>query len=319
MRKSALLYLLPCLVVLFTGSCGIKDSAVNYFSQEPDGEPVRQIITSGASLGFAVSAAMSAVGDTQPPSCVQTVRAVNSFPGSGLFYINLSSDDTLPPGVDCGGRIAVAGFWSESRTAVMSVIFLDMGLLQGGISLSNVSTFPVVQNDSSYVLTWAMEDVNSGTSDTAMTLSLTQQEVDVELNRLASRPSFDTSITVDQEGWVVEILDNGTTSDLFDDSYSIIGACQHVGLGFAGEQLQSGEILQVIMVQSTLTLPCAKNPSGGWGMVRGYGTPDASSGTRALFGTSVWRFHTACDGCADIPVGTGRYIGFSGKKVELGL
>lgn len=303
--------------LLITG-CGLSE-AVDYFSQEPDAEPVRQVITTGASLGFATSVAMDAIGGKQSSDFARVVQGTGSYPASGLVYIDPPVGMVLPPGVAAGKRIAVAGFWSDSVTAIVSVVFVAQSMKHGGIAFTNVSTFPVVRKDSVYVLTFASEDVNAGTSDTALTLSLSQTEVDAELNRLASRPSIDTSVSVDQDVWVVEVQDNHTPGNPADDTYSVLGAGQHIGLGFAGEDLSGGEILQVVMVKSRLTNGCLLNPTEGWGMIRKYGAPGAGSGERPVFGTSVWQFHGNCDGRANIVVGTGTYTGFTGKKAKLGL
>lgn len=305
------------IAVMLTGSCGLKDT-VDYFSQEPDAEAVRQAITTGSLLGYAVSAAMGAVdGAGQGPARV--IAGVASFPGSGLIAVESDVAQGLPAGVVSGKTIYVAGFWPDSQTAILTVTCADGSLAHGGIAFTNVATFPATRTDSGWVLTFASEDVNAGTSDTALTMTMTEQQVAIELNRLASRPSIDSSISVDQDAWVIEVDDAGTPALLADDRYSIVGAGQHVGLGFAGEQLAEGELLQIVMVECALSAQCGRNPSKGWGVVRKYSAPRSGGGERTQFGTSVWQFHGRCDGRADILAGTGTYLGFSGRTVELNL
>jgi hypothetical protein len=318
MNRFPIIFSMPLLVLLTSLSCQFSKVA-DYFSQEPNGDAVRQVITTAVPMGFATSIAFAAASGQTLPASVHVTQSIGSFPGSAVLIIHPSADQQLPPGVRSNGQIAVAGYFNSADAGVLSVFFIGMSVRQGGIVVSRISTFPVTRNGDTYMLTYAKEDINAGTTDTVASFTLTPEQMNVELNRLASRPSFDSTITLDQEGWVVEVDPKATPADPFDDTYSIIGAGQHIGLDMAGEELTGGELVQVIFIECQLSNACVRNPIAGSVLLRKYGAADAGTGQRSVFGTSWWHFHSTCDGKAEIPVGTGTYIGFSGKSVNLNL
>jgi len=303
-------------------SCGIRDTindTVDYFSQEPDGEPIRQVITTSSLIGYAASVTLHSINTDSPPAYVRVASSPATYPGTGLVYVDPPNSGSLPPAVNPDVRIAVAGYWDSDSSAVLSVVFIEGAVSMGGIALQNMATFPVVRNDSCWMAVFAKEDINSGTNDTNLTLSLSQSELNAEFTRLTNRPSIDTSISVDQSAWIVQIFDNGTADSFSDDYFSIIGAGQHVGVGFDGEQMAQSEFIQLVLVECNLEQSCRLNPTAGWGMVRHLKINESSPGSLEKIGTSVWDFHNTCNGKAAIVLGTGTFMGFSGKSVDLDL
>ncbi len=291
---------IPALAALFCLTCRPVQTVKHIF-QNPDTEPLREILLSALPLGYAASIAMSAVRGESIPG-VSVSQSCAGFPCNALVNIDVDSTGVVPPGVASTRTVVVAGLWSNDSLAFLSMFFADLDTGAAAFTLANVSTVPVTIENGAVRVVYAREDVNAG-SDTVLTVSLTQDEIDAEMTRLETRPPADSSVTVDQEAWIVDADNGGTPGLLADDTYTVSGGGQFVEVG-----AEEAYILQITFLFVKTAAACLRNPFDGTVVSRNTGvTSSGQIGTKPLIGTVIFGFHQACDGRVDVPLATGVY------------
>ena len=157
------------------------------------------------------------------------------------------------------------------------------------------------------------EDINSG-NDTTLALSLDEGQIITEFKRYEMRPEIDTSVTLEQDAWIIEIDNSGTPGDIADDVISLTGAGQNVTFDTITPDL---DLIQIISIKTEMNYQCVRNPVSGFILLRNYGL--YSNPENIQLGSILFDFHSACDGKCTLPVATESYILNSGRSVNLGL
>lgn len=284
------------------------------FFRAPDVTPVRKVLTAAMPLGYAANLTMAALKGAHPPNV--TILRNGSDTSTGCFLVRISVDNAFPlPGhVQATGNIITAGFSVDNKTAIMTAVFTDLNILQGSFSIRDISTFPVVSD--SDVITGAKEllvvysdiDVNSG-SDTLLTTGITQSQKDAEIAKFRKMETFDSGVSITENAWIIRVEDNSTLSDAFDDRYTISGGGQYVEVSDS-----KSEIVQLTMINASMSPTCKSNPGNGWALWQNLGV---NSGIE--IGHVFMTFHNTCDGNAKITVATGVYSTSFGRQTALRL
>jgi hypothetical protein len=313
MHKHKMGIIIIAFLALLNSGCKTGERIKTYFSQEPEVEAITEVIKTTLPLAYAASLAMAAADGNVAPN-VQVINPVYSYPGNGLMYINIGQGSGLPVLADTTATIIVAGLWSSQEMAFLSVSFVNLDFGQMSFTLSNVHTFPVIRDSGGIIIVYANQDINAGTSDTVITVSLTQSEINAELNRLYSRPALDSLVTVEQDGWVIRVDNNLSYTDPSDDEYTITGAGQYLGAGQTDIYM-----IQAVMIAAAMRPSCRLNPFEGGALLRNLEVSSGDKKDWPEFGTSFFMFHSECDGEVDLTLATGCYIGSSGSTVDLNL
>jgi hypothetical protein len=139
--------------------------------------------------------------------------------------------------------------------------------------------------------------------------TLSAAEIDLIYLRLQSTVSTEVSDNTSMDAWIV-VRDDGGTTDVSDDTYSISGG---------GEYFESGpgteSVLQLGMANVMMGPDCALNPISGAYMINEVSN-DSPLGVVA---TAFISFHPSCDGKADVVGAVGNYMLSNGKSIALNL
>jgi len=312
MKNQILLFTLSLSILLTLPGCKIIDDTKDFFSKKPEVTAITEVLKTSLPLAYAANIALDAIAGNVAEH-VTIIQGVTSFPGHGHISIKISSKHPLPVGSDTSGTIHVVGLWQADTMAIFSVFFTDLDIKAGTLTISNIAIFPVVRDTNGILVVYANEDVNKG-SDTAMTVNLTDQQVQVELARLKTAPPLDSAVDLNQDAWIVTVNNKNTWNTYTDDVYSVCGAGQ-----YAGVDPTSATIVQLVMfgVNMRYTIPISLNPYEGRAVLR---TIDVSTvGKFPEIGTAVLTFHSKNDGKVDVTVGIGVYIGSTGSHLPLNL
>ena len=243
--------------------------------------------------------------------CQRLVDRVESFfraPDAGNGF-------PLPSGMSASGQIVAAGLAVENEVVLMSVLFSELNVAGGTFSVLDISTFAAMRHtdimtgQSELLVVYEDMDINSG-SDTLLTVAMSAGQIAAEVAKYENMLDFSESMVLEQNAWIIKVGDNGTATDPADDLYTINGGGQYVELN--GSDV---EIVQLTMIETTMTTQCRKNPGGGYAFFQNTG---AGAGG-AEIGHAFLNFHPACDGNADITVATGVYVTSIGKTTALQL
>ena len=266
-------------------------------------------------VGYAANLTMAAMQGASAPN-VNVVRS-GSDSTTGCFLVQITVDNSYPlPGdVQATGFITTAGLVVDNRTAIMSAVFSSLSITRGSFTISNISTFPVVCDTD--IISGKREldvvyfdmDVNAN-SDTLLTVRMTPEQITAECNKYQTMASFDSGVSVSENAWIIRIDDNNTLSDPSDDVYSAYGGGQYVEVSDG-----DAEVVQLTMINASMSPSCTRNPSTGWAFWQNMGV----SGSLPEIGHVFLSFHSSCDGNARVTVATGVYVRSFGRDIALGL
>jgi hypothetical protein len=283
--------------------------------REPDVTPVRNVLKAAMPVGYAANLTMAAMQGASLPNV--TVLRSGSDSTIGCFLLNIVVDSAYPlPGdARATGIITTAGIVVDSRTAIMSAVFSSLSFTQGSFNIRSISTFPVVCD--SDIISGKREldvvyfdvDINAG-SDTLLSVRMDSGQISAELVKYNTMKSFDSGVSVSENAWILRVDDNNTLSNPGDDTYSAFGAGQYVEVFDA-----KAEIVQLTMINATMSPSCTRNPSTGYAFWQNMGTDKSGPDIGHVFLT----FHPACDGKARVTVATGVYVRSFGRDIALGL
>jgi hypothetical protein len=232
--------------------------------------------------------------------------------------VNIIVDSAYPlPGdVQATGIITTAGIIVDNRTAIMTAVFSSLNITRGSFVLRDISTFPVVA-DTDLIsgkreldVVYCDIDVNAG-SDTLLHAGIDSGQITVELTKYQTMKSFDSGVSVAENAWIIRVDDNNTLADPADDRYAAFGAGQYVEVNGDG----NAEIVQLTMINASMSPACKFNPTQGYALWQNMGTDASGLDIGHVFLT----FHNACDGKARVTVATGVYVRSFGRDIALGL
>lgn len=289
-----------------------KDEFDKFFN-DPDPKAIETTLKTTIPVGYVASLALSAMAGNVAPN-VTVVDGCSTYPCNGLIYIDY--DETIYPmpiETNSNGEIIVVGFWTSENTAILSAFFTDINLYTGTFILENVDIFPAARVGTQTKAVFADIDVNVG-SDPIFPITLTSDQISFELGRLNTIPPVDEHVSVEEEAWIVDVDNKGTSDDFWDDSYDITGAGQ-----FIGASTSSGSIQQVIFLEVRMSHDCLLNPIDGVSIINDIEVAADETIFGQTLGTAFITFHPECNGKADITAAIGSYSGSFGDSMKLNL
>lgn len=297
-----------CLALL---SCGRAADIL----REPDVTPVRNALKAAMPVGYAANLTMAAMQGAVIPNV--TVLRNGGDTSTGCFLVNITVDSAypLPGNTRATGYITTAGIIVDNSTAIMAAVFSQINVTAGSFVLSDVSTFPAVYDTDRVSgkrllnVAFSEQDINAG-SDTLLALGITQGQIDAELVKYQTMRSFDSGITLAQNGWLIRVDDGGTLADPRDDRYTAFGGGQYVEVSEG-----TTEIVQLTMINAAMSPSCRWNPTEGWALWQNMGVDSAGPD----IGHVLLTFQASCDGNARVTLATGVYLLANGKDIPLEL
>jgi hypothetical protein len=178
--------------------------------------------------------------------------------------------------------------------------------------VSKVGAFPVIISAGGVKVVYANVDVNISDDPT----QLSESEAQNELDRLNTTPptSPDARVDVSTDAWVIDVDNMGTQNDFSDDQYRISGASQ-----YAGVDTDTASVMQLIMIETTISKACVANPGSGYAVINQVGAGSGNQSDPIVLGAATLRFHSRCDGEASVDAAVGDYFKSLGDDVALGL
>jgi len=302
LMKHASLLLIPVLILF---SCKEEKA---YF-KDPETEPVIHTIKASSAIGYCSSIAMTVMsGETLPG--VYATKSCSNFPCASLIFVNLNDNLRIPFTEDENGQIVIAGLWTDVNQAILTLFFYDIDISTSAFTLKNVHTFPVTERNGNFLAVFAGMDINLGSNPILpLDLDLSEGEINFELERLDFDTPGDVYVAVEQHAYIIEIDQQGTATDLNDDSFIITGGGQIIEV-----KDDKGGIIQQGMLDVVIDIECQANPRNGYALIK-----NTSAGGNSIpeLGTAIFDFHSQCDGMVDISIATGVYIKSNGKSIPL--
>lgn len=295
--------ILPVIIVLISSCKKIRE-----YNQEPELESLRQGLKTSVAVGYCASVAASAFkGYTLPDN-------VTFDKNSGLIHINIDDMHPLPFNSEVGD-IVIACLWNNDG-GVMSVLFGNVDILGGDLKLYGLYLVPFREDPESNAIQalFAKQDIILGNgSDIIIDLSnITDPVFNMDMARLDSQEPSDVFIAAKQNVWFINVDQNNTYSDVYDDNITINGGGQ-----IAEVQGSSGGIIYHALINAKVNYSvCSQNPVSGYALSQNF---KAGGAPYIDLGNSLLRFHENCDGKVHVELSTGKYIGYNNKDIALGL
>ncbi len=291
------------LLTLFISSC----KEVDKYNQKPELESLRQGIKACTAIGYCGSLVYAAANGYPLPANVSHTN------GSSLIYVNINESYPLPFNNNIGD-IAIAFKWS-GNSGVMSILYADIDIIGGNIKLYGLQTVPIMkQAGENLTAIFAKQDIIVGSgSDTILNIgNMTDIAFDTEIGRLNSTKPGDSFVAAKQNVWFVDIDQNSTYSNVYDDDFIITGGGQIAEV--IGE---SGGIIYHGMINTRINYTrCNLNPISGLALSQNF---KAGGEPYVDLGNSLLSFDNNCDGKAHVEISTGKYLYYNGKDVSLNL
>ena len=296
------------LIILISDSC----KEIEEYFHDPETESVTDAIKTSALIGYSVSTAMSVMEGYHLPN-VRIKTVCQAYPCVSIMLIRI--DDNYPFSFSPGetGEVIVAGLWADEGTAILTMLLTDFNIHTSTFRLKSIHTIPVIKTmDGKIGVAFAGMDINlNKESDALLEFNLQTQEIESEFARLENQRPEDVYVAVEQNAWFIEIDQNNTPEDLWDDTFIVTGGGQ-----LAEVTDNTAEVIQQAMVDVTLVQTCSANPVYGLALIRKINTEES---TFPELGTAILQFHGNCDGKADVLLATGAYIGSNGKGIRLNM
>ena len=278
------------------------------YNQEPELGSLQQGLKISAAIGYCASAVMSVVEGQELPGNVVYDK------NTGLIYIKIDNEHPLPFNKNIGD-IVVAFQWS-GNAGLMSVLLANIDLLGGNVKLCGLHLVPFMkQSQEEEVLAiLTKQDIIIGNgSDTLLDMSnITDIVFNSKVDQLNSEKPNNAFVAVKQNIWFININQNKTYSNLYDDNITVSGGGQILEARGA-----SGGIIYHAMIETRINYSiCNMNPIDGFALSQNFkfgGEPYVD------LGNSLLSFHNACDGKAHVSISTGKYFTYNNKDISLNL
>lgn len=314
-NSSVLFKLFVFLMILTICSC----KKLKEYNQKPELSSLQQGLKTSAAIGYCSSIAMSVFkGKTLPSNVTMISKSSDQSRSSWLVYIKLDNNNPLTFNKNVGD-IIVAGIGNE-RGGIISILFGDFNLLNANIKLFGIQTVPVIEQEDimtgkkNIIAVFAKEDFVIGdvSTDAFLNLKLSEMQFEIEMNRLATPVSLDAYVSVKQNVWFVNIDQEGTSNNVYDDNLTINGGGQI--LETDGES--GGVIYHAIINAKVNYLICKNNPISGYALSQNF---KAGGDPYIDLGNSLLSFNNSCDGTVHVDVSTGKYISYNNKYITLDI
>ena len=283
------------------------------YNQKPELESLQLGIKTSAAVGYCASLAMSVFNGRELPSNVTIVSKSSSvYSSSWLMYIKIDRNHPLPFNGKIGD-IVVAGI-GDKNGGVISILFGDLDILGGNIKIYGVNLVPVqteVLDDTKIKAMFFKQDIAITTNDVQLDLNLTRPQFNTKFSGLSSESSSDAYIAIKQNFWMIDIRQNTTYANIYDDDFYINGGGQ-----IAEVQGNSGGVMYHALVDTRINYSlCSKNPIHGFALSQNF----MAGGTFVDLGNSLISFHSDCQGIGHVDFSCGKYLMYNGKDIDLAL
>lgn len=304
---------------LLMTSCGGDDprDIIDDFIQTPDTEPIRATIKTAVPLAHIAAVAMEAANGN-PSSEVFASTTCSSYPCVSLVSMELDQN-SLPFTCEGGGNVAVVGLWTSRDSAILTVSFYDDYAGVSTFPVSRISTFPVAKSSDSqggYLIVYSDIDVNIDTDSEPEGLS--EDEIQDEYDRLDVETSTDAEVNVSLDAWVVEVFGADTPNDYTDDSYSISGGGEYIGVA-ANSTSSSTNIMQLGLANVLASDDCSSNPTEGIAVINEVAVSTGDQESIPVVASVLMEFDPSCDGEVQVIVATGNYMASNGDSIPIDL
>jgi hypothetical protein len=296
--------LLIIVVILQLSSC----NKLNDYNQAPELESLQHGLKTSAVIGYCASVVMSVVQGVALPDNVTYEKT------TGLIFIKIDSDHPLPLNKSIGD-IVVAFNWS-GEAGLMTVLLANIDLLGGNIKLYGLHLVPLMKQseEEGIVALLVKQDIIIGNgSDTLLDMSnITDIVFNYKVDQLNSEKPGDAFVAAKQNVWFVNVNQNKTYSNLYDDIITVNGGGQ-----IAEVKGSSGGVIYHGMINTKIDYSmCRLNPIGGYALLQNF-----KFGGEPYFdlGNSFLSFRNTCDGKAHVEISTGKYITYNNKDISLDL
>ena len=278
------------------------------FNQKPELESLQYGVKTSAAIGYCASVVLSVIEGQELPGNVIYEQ------GTGLIYIKIDNSHPLPFNKSIGD-VVIAFTWS-GEAGLMSVLFANLDLLGGGVKLCGLHLVPLMKQteEEGIQAMFMKQDIIIGNgSDTLLDMSnITDVIFNSKIDRLNSERPDNVFVAVKQNVWFINIDQNGTYSNVYDDNITISGGGQ-----IAEAKGASGGVIYHAMIETKLNYSiCNINPIEGFALSQNFkvgGEPFID------LGNSLLSFHNTCDGKAHVDISTGKYVTYNNKYIPLNL
>ncbi len=302
--------------LIFSFSCRDKefDNPLDDWFQDPPVSPVTQTIKTVVPIGYAASLVVMDMKGYKAPNISSTKQK-----NAKILTVDISVDYPYKFKGDTYEEMIIAYVQTDLNTALVSVFFTDMDIINGKFNLENVVAIPVTFDDLTGKITavYASMDINLGIDLD----DLTQDEIDDNLGKLDNNPIYDkedVDIAVTQDAWIIEIFHNNTFDNLLDDDFRISGGQQAISVEDFDTESSAG-VLQMAMIGVEFSSDCIKNPTSGFVFMQDVEVESSTNSSSIVFGHVFYEFTPSCDGKILVDIATGNFIFAIGDRLDLDL
>lgn len=295
------------MILLFCGTC----RKVEDYFRSPDTSVMAETLITCMMTGYAANVALVSISGNEP-AYVNTIRSNPGFPCTSLMTLNMNQPGPFPFPSGAVSSITIAGLWADENTGILTLLFTSYNAGTTVLSLLGIETIPVIQHDGSIMIALADMDIKfDPDQQSILEIDLDEMEISTEFDRLYEARPLDVYVAVEQRAFFIDIDENGTFTDITDDSYMVTGGGQLV----EATETSAG-IIQQAMIEVLVSPDCIRNPLSGLALMQATGAE--ASGFPEL-GSVLFQFHDACDGMADVLLATGMYLPSNGGSVSFNL
>jgi hypothetical protein len=294
--------ILAGLIIVQFCSCG----KFNDINQKPELESLQYGLKTSAAIGYCASAVMAEVDGQVLPGNVTHDNA------TGLIHIKIDKNHPLPFNTSTGD-IIIAYTWS-GQAGLMTILFGNIDILGGNSKLYGLHLVPFTKqtNGTGLLAILVKQNIIIGNgSDTLLDMSHII-DFNTRIGQLNSDKPGDVFVAAKQNVWFINIDQNTTVSDIYDDNITINGGGQIAEVkGSSGGVIYHGMIGTIINYSI-----CKSNPVAGFALTQNFkfgGEPYVD------LGNSLLSFRNICDGKAHVEISTGKYLTWFDKDIQLNL
>ncbi len=287
--------------ILFAGvSClNPVEKVIQQFNKPPDISAFTRAVKVCLPLGYAAQIAMDAVNGKIAPGVTVTPKP-DSFPFTAIVRIPVDRSHPLPAGSDTvNGSLMVAGLFSDSNTALVSVFFTQTNVHDGTFLVKDVAFVPVVRDTLGTMVVFASEDVNMDSS-LVINTKLTDSLLSVKLKGVPTTLPTDSSLAVSQKAWIT-LVSRQAGAAVGSEAYTLYGASQYMGV-----TPSTTEVIQAVFVAVSLKpSACRRNPSAGYAMIQDIKVQESGHSSNTDMGTTLLTFGNSCPATPPFPLPLG--------------
>jgi hypothetical protein len=305
MKTWYLLVIYSFVIFSFTSCKKIKE-----IDQNPEIKPLRHGFKTSAAIGYCASLANRLFkGEMLPENVILQSKKKNSQSETGIMLVTINDAYPLPFNSSVG-QITIAGIWNEEGGGIITALFTDIDIIEEKYEFIGIHTIPVVEMENGNLLTlFAEQDIVMGAgSDTLLHLNMGIAQISLELDRVKNPLPDDEFVAVQQNVWFINIDQNNTMSDVYDDEYTIHGGGQIAEI----TSVTGGVLYHAMIGAKIIYSTCDMNPVSGVGFIQ-----NLKVGTETDLGHIFLNFHDRCDGKAYVEFATGKYLTSNHGNVNL--